>query len=259
VPEPILPLHVFGNRNFSLLQGLAFLVGFGMFGGLLFLPFYQQIVQGASATNSGLLLLPMLGGMLVTSMIGGQLMTRTGRYRYAVILGGALFTVGLFLLSLLTVDTSRTVSSLYMIVFGAGLGLLMIVTNTVSQSSVEQKDIGVASSTTTFFRTIGGSFGVSIFGAIFTHQLSTGLSGSASGLAKAGTNIDPTVLDKLPAAALSLYQHAVTHATTTVFTVAIAFGAVAFLISLLVKEVPLRGRAPVAAPQEQERVAALVD
>jgi len=259
VAEPILPLHVFRNRNFSLLQGLAFLLGFGMFGGMMFLPFYQQIVQGASATNSGLLLLPMLGGMLVTSMIGGQLMTRTGRYRYAVILGGAFFAVGLFLLSLLAVDTSRTVSSLYMVVLGAGLGLLMNVTNTVAQSSVAQKDIGVASSTTTFFRTIGSSFGVSIFGAIFTHQLGHALAGSASGLAKAGTNIDPSVLDKLPAPALSLYQHAVTHATTTVFTVAIAFGVVAFLVTLLIKEVPLRGRTPVAAPAEEERVVALVD
>jgi hypothetical protein len=187
-------------------------------------------------------------------------MTRTGRYRYAVILGGALLATGLFLLSLLTIDTSRTVSSLYMIVLGAGMGLLMNVVNTVSQSSVELKDIGVASSTTTFFRTIGGSFGVSIFGAIFSHQLAQGLSGSASGLAKAGTNIDPTVLDKLPATALSLYQHAVTHATTTVFTVAIAFGVLAFLVTLLVKEVPLRGRTPVVKPEAaQEQVPALVD
>lgn len=260
VAEPILPLHVFKSRNFSLLQGLAFLLGFAMFGGITFLPFYQQIVQGASATNSGLLLLPMLMGMLVTSMIGGQLMTRTGRYRYAVILGGALLATGLFLLSLLAVDTTRFVSSLYMVVVGAGLGLLMNVANTVSQSAVDQKDVGVASSTTTFFRTIGGSFGVSIFGAIFTHQLSAGLSGAASGLAKAGTNIDPTVLDKMPTPVLSLYQHAVSNATSTVFTVAIGLGALAFLLALLVKEIPLRGRTPVVKTENTtERVPALVD
>jgi EmrB/QacA subfamily drug resistance transporter len=259
VDEPILPMHVFRNRNFSLASSLQFLVGFGMFGGMMFLPFYQQIVQGASATNSGLLLLPLLLGMLVTSLISGQIMTRTGRYKAIPIVGGAALAMGLFLLSVLTVDTTRVVSSLYMVVVGIGLGCLMNVTMTVAQNSVELKDIGVASSTSTFFRTIGGSFGVSIFGAIFTSQLSHGLSGGASGLAKAGTNIDPSVLDKLPTAALSLYQHAVTHATTTVFTAAIAFGVAAFLLAMFVKEVPLRGSTPTVVKESAPEELALVD
>jgi MFS family permease len=253
VDEPILPLHVFANRNFSLVTALAFLVGFAMFGGMIFLPFYQQIVQGASATNSGLLLLPMLLGMLVTSLVSGQIMTRTGRYRALPIIGGVALALGLLLLSMLTVDTTRLVSSLYMAVVGVGLGFLMNVTMTVAQNSVQQRDIGVASSTSTFFRTIGGSFGVSIFGAIFTNQLTHGLSGGASGLAKAGTNVDPSVLDKLPAAALAVYQHAVTNAITMVFTAAIGFGVLAFVLSLFLKEVPLRGSAPKTASEGESQ------
>ena len=165
--EPILSLQLFRNRNFSLVAGMGFLVGFAMFGAITFLPLYQQTVQGASATNSGLLLLPMMAGMLVTSVGVGRAITKSGRYRIFPIVGGVLMVAGMFLLSRLDADTSRFESSLFMVVLGAGMGFLMQTTMLIAQNSVEQKDLGVASSAATFFRSIGGSFGVALFGAIF--------------------------------------------------------------------------------------------
>nr|WP_270891977.1 MFS transporter [Streptomyces sp. DHE17-7] len=169
--EPVVPLHIFRSRNFTLMSLIGFITGFVMFGATLFLPLYQQAVQGASATNSGLLLLPMLGAMLVTSMVAGRITTSTGRYKVFPLAGGALMTVGLFLLSLMDTDTSRLTSGLYMAVVGLGMGCLMQITMLVAQNSVEMKDMGVASSSTTLFRTLGSSFGVAIMGAIFNHRV----------------------------------------------------------------------------------------
>ena len=108
--EPILPLHLFRNRNFSLVAALSFLVGLAMFGAITFLPLYQQTVQGASATVSGLLLTPMMVGVMVTSIIAGQITSRTGRYKALPIIGAALMAVGMFLLSMLGVATTRVTS-----------------------------------------------------------------------------------------------------------------------------------------------------
>ena len=152
---PVMPLHIFRSRNFSLMSVVGFITGFVMFGAMLFLPLYQQSVQGASATNSGLLLLPMLGAMLVTSMIAGRVTTNTGRYKAFPIVGSVLMAVGLYLLSLMDTDTSRLTSGVYMAVLGAGMGFLMQITMLVAQNSVEMKDMGVASSTATLFRTLG--------------------------------------------------------------------------------------------------------
>ncbi len=145
------------SRNFTAATMLTFLTGFAMFGAVTFLPQFQQNVQGASATSSGLQLLPLMGGMLATSLLGGQLVTRTGRYRGLLLAGSVLMTAGLALLATISVTTGQLTTSMYMIVLGVGMGLLMQTTMLVVQNSVAQRDVGVASGATTLFRTIGGS------------------------------------------------------------------------------------------------------
>ena len=171
VAEPILPLHVFRNRNFSLTMALTFLTGLAMFGALTFLPLYQQTVQGASPTLSGLMLTPMMLGVTVTSILAGQVTTRTGRYKIFPILGGAIMGVGMYLLTGLGISTTKTTSAIYYVVLGLGMGFLMQMVSLIAQNSVQQKDMGVASSARMFFQQIGGSLGVAAFGAVFARRL----------------------------------------------------------------------------------------
>jgi EmrB/QacA subfamily drug resistance transporter len=245
-PEPILPLGVFANRNFSLVTAIGFIVGLAMFGAVTFLPLYQQTVQGASATNSGLLLLPMMAGMLVTSIVAGQLITRTGRYKAFPVIGGVVLVAGMFLLAQLDVNTSKTMSALYMVVLGVGMGFLMQTTMLIAQNSVEQRDMGVASSTSTFFRNIGGSFGVSIFGAIFAnvlrHELSDRLGPQVSGqFSGTGGNIDPALLGQLPAPVKVDLLASISAATSSIFFWAMILAVAVPILAWFVKEVPLRG------------------
>ena len=248
--EPVLPLHLFSNGNFSLASGMSFLAGFAMFGAVTFLPLYQQTVQGASATNSGLLLLPMMAGAVVTSMISGQVTTRTGRYKMFPIIGGAAMAVGMYLLSHLGVGTSRTTSAMYMIVLGIGMGFLMQITTLIAQNSVAPRDMGVASSTRTFFQMIGGSFGVSLFGAIFANRLQSTLSARLPGmhLNSSGGQFDPRVILRMPPVVRGDVLYAIAHAIHSVFIWAAPFAGIVFVIGWLIKEVPLRGREPSPAP-----------
>jgi len=257
--EPILPLRLFTDRNFSVSSAMSFLVGFAMFGAVTFLPLYQQTVQNASATNSGELLMPMLAGMLVTSLVAGQLTTRTGRYKVFPILGGVGMTVGMYLLSLLAVGTSRLTSSLYMVVLGVGMGFMMQIVMLIAQNSVGPRDMGVASSTNMFFRSVGGSFGVSVFGAIFTSRLRDALTAGgapaeAGTLSGGGGNLDPATLHTLPAPVRDGYLHAVAHATQGVFGWAVLFGVAAFALAWAIRAVPLRGHNPRPPAQEDELV-----
>ena len=203
--EPVLALGLFRIRNFTLVSAIGFIVGFALFGAVTFLPLYQQTVQGASATNSGLLLLPMMAGMLVTSIAVGRAITKTGRYKAFPVIGGTLMAVGMFLLSLLGVHTTRTTSSIYMVVLGIGMGFLMQTTMLIAQNSVEQRDLGVASSAATFFRSIGGSFGVSLFGAVFAHRLTADVSAHLGKSVAArlsgggGGRLDPALMKAMPA------------------------------------------------------------
>ncbi|MFE1995124.1 MDR family MFS transporter [Streptomyces parvulus] len=249
--EPIVPLHIFRSRNFTLMSVIGFIVGFVMFGATLFLPLYQQSVQGASATNSGLLLLPMLGAMLVTSMVAGRVTTNTGRYKIFPVLGGALMTVGLFLLSTMDTDTTRFTSGLYMAVVGLGMGCLMQITMLVAQNSVEMKDMGVASSSTTLFRTLGSSFGVAIMGALFNHRVQDVMAERAGALGskvtESSAQLDAASLAKLPEAAREAYQHAVSSGTHGAFLLGAAVAVLALVASVFVKEVPLKGAGPQAA------------
>jgi EmrB/QacA subfamily drug resistance transporter len=249
--EPVVPLHIFRSRNFTLMSLIGFIVGFVMFGATLFLPLYQQAVQGASATNSGLLLLPMLGAMLVTSMVAGRVTTSTGRYKIFPVAGGALMTVGLFLLSTMDTDTTRFTSGLYMAVVGLGMGCLMQITMLVAQNSVEMKDMGVASSTTTLFRTLGSSFGVAIMGALFNHRVQDVMaervpSGGSQVTGQSAT-LTADALEALPAAVRDAYQHAVSSGTHGAFLLGSAVAVLALVAAVFVTEVPLKGAGPKAA------------
>jgi hypothetical protein len=180
--EPVLPLHVFRNLNFTLSSAMSFLTGLMLFGALTFLPLYQQTVQHLSATGSGLMLIPMMFGSMVTTILAGQVTTRTGKYKIFPILGGLGMTAGLLLLTQLSINTSLVVSGLYFAVLGIGMGFLMNMTTIIVQNSVEPQDMGVASSSRTFFQQIGGSIGVSIFGVIFARKLTPEMTARVPGV-----------------------------------------------------------------------------
>ena len=250
VSEPIMPLSVFRNLNFSLVTGIGFLLGFVMFGAMTFLPLYQQSVQGASATNSGLLLLPVLLPMMLVSVVTGRRTTATGKYRKYPIIGGALIPVGLLLLAQMDVGTSRVTSALYMAVLGAGMGFLMQLTMLIAQNSVEVKDMGVASSSATLFRTIGGSFGVALMGTVFATQVKDSMresmppggsgGGAAQKITEGGAQLDADSLAKLPDPVREAYEHAVSSGTHHVFLLAAAIAVLCFVGGWFIKEVPLR-------------------
>ena len=255
--EPILPLHVFRNRNFSLAIAMGFLLGLAMFGALTFLPLYQQIVQHLSATGSGLMLIPMMLGSTVTALVAGQVTTRTGRYKALPIVGAAVMTFGMYLLTNLGVHTSRLTTGLIFAVIGLGMGLLMQITTLIAQNSVAPRDMGVASSSRTFFQQIGGSIGVAAFGAFFARRLTGSLAAQLPGarVRVKGGQLDPATVNHLPALVRNDVFVAITHAVTGVFWLVVPAGAIVFLLGWLIKEVPLRsGRAPEPQPAEPELV-----
>ncbi|WP_189785592.1 MDR family MFS transporter [Streptomyces capitiformicae] len=245
VAEPVMPLHIFRSRNFTLMSVIGFITGFVMFGAVLFLPLYQQSVQGASATNSGLLLLPMLGAMLAVSMVAGRVTTGSGRYKVFPVAGSVLMIVGLFLLAQMDTGTSRVTSGVFMAVLGAGMGCLMQITMLVAQNSVEMKDMGVASSTATLSRTLGSSFGVAIMGALFNSRVQEVMAERAGALGSAVTErsaqLDAASLAKLPVAAREAYQFAVVAGTHSAFLLGAGVAVVALVAAVFVREVPLKG------------------
>jgi MFS family permease len=250
--EPVLPLHVFKNRNFSLASGMSFLLGFVMLGALTFLPLYQQTVQHASPTTSGLMLIPLMLGSTVTTLIAGQITTRTGRYKILPVIGGVIMTVAIYLLTHLGPHTTRLTSALFFVVLGVGMGFLMQITSLIVQNSVEQKDMGVASSSRAFFQQIGGSMGVSLFGVIFINKLTSTMAAQAPGahLQASSASLDPATINNLPAVIKDAAFVALSRGLDAVFWWTIPASALVFLLALWVKEIPLRGRndGPAAQP-----------
>jgi EmrB/QacA subfamily drug resistance transporter len=242
--EPILPLHLFSNRGFSSTSVVGFIVGLALFGAVTYLPVFFQIVHGESPTTSGLQLLPLLAGLIVCSTGSGVVISLTGRYRVFPIAGTALITVGILLLSQVGVGTSLIVAALFMFVLGVGLGCVMQVLVLIVQNAVPYPELGVATSGATFFRSIGGSFGTAIFGAIFSNVLAGNLVrhlGNAKlpgGLSSSG--ITPAILDKLPHAVQHSVAAAYAQSIQTVFIIAAPIGAIAFLASWLIPQVELR-------------------
>jgi EmrB/QacA subfamily drug resistance transporter len=253
--EPVLPLRLFTNRVFSVSSAVGFVVGFAMFGAITYLPQYMQVVRGSSPTGSGLQLLPLMAGLLLTSTLSGILISRWGRYRIFPIIGTALMTAGMYLLSMLGVGTSTLASSAYMFVLGVGIGAVMQVLVIAVQNVVPYSDLGVATSGVTFFRSIGGSFGTAVFGAIFASQLTGNLAHYLAGTHipagfSASAGASPATLAKLPPAVHAGYVHAFAASLHTVFLVAVPIAAVAFALSWLLKEVPLRKVASVPDPAQ---------
>jgi MFS family permease len=196
--------------------------------------------------GSGLMLIPMMLGVTVTSLIGGFVMTRTGRYRFMPIVGGAIMTVGMVLLIGLGPDTSKLQSGLYFVVLGVGMGFLMQITSVIVQNSVEPRDIGVASSSRTFFQQIGGSIGVALFGAVFARRLTETMSARLPGmhLNAAGGQLDPVTVNHLPALIRHDVFYAIAHAIDGVFMLAAPAALLVFVLAWFIKEVPLRSSAP---------------
>ncbi len=262
--EPVLPLHLFRIRAFSVTSVVGFIVGFAMFGAVTYLPVFFQIVHGESPTTSGLQLLPLLVGLIICSTGSGMIISRTGRYRVFPIAGTALITVGLLLLSRLAVGTSLLVASLYMFVLGVGLGCVMQVLVLIVQNAVPYAELGVGTSGQTFFRSMGGSFGTAIFGAIFSNVLvgnlvaHLGHARLPSGLSS--SSVTPAIFDKLAPAVHHGIAAAYAESIQTVFVVAAPIAAIAFLVSWLIPQVELRrgvGAAAGPAPSDPVEAEAL--
>jgi MFS family permease len=218
-----------------------------------FLPLFQQTVQGESPTVSGLMLTPMMVGVTVTSMLAGQVTTRTGRYKIFPILGGGVMAVAMFLLTGLGTGTSRFTSAIYYVILGLGMGFLMQMVSLIGQNSVEQRDMGVASSARMFFQQIGGSLGVAAFGAIFARELTSSLAaatGPGVHISASGGQLDPATVNSLPAPVRHDVFYAITHAVQHVFVWAAPSAILIFVLAWFIKEVPLRGRAPAAGAGE---------
>ena len=242
--EPVIPLTLFRNRTFLVAAGVGFLVGFAMFGAITYLPQYQQIVKGASATTSGLQLLPLMGGLLVASIGSGQIISRTGRYRAFPIIGMAVVAGGLAMLGNLDQDSSAFSAGLAQAVLGFGLGLVMQVLVLAVQSTVRIRDLGTATSAASFFRSIGGSVGVSVFAALFNSSLNRHLESSlppGADVNPESLHGSPAELAKLPPAVHAAYIDSFVKSFQNVFHVAIFFAVAGFLISLLLPKITLRG------------------
>jgi EmrB/QacA subfamily drug resistance transporter len=243
--EPIIPLRLWRNPVFSVATGLEFLVGLAMFGSIIFLPLFLQTVGGASATNSGLLILPLMLGIMTTSIGSGRMITRTGRYKIFPIIGTALMTLGLYLLSTMGVGTSRLVSSLYMVVLGGGMGLIVQVMVIAVQNSVEHRDLGTATGVETFSRSMGGAFGVAAYGAILNNRLTYHLGqllppgASLGGTPKAIVNSPASIRALAPPVRAAVIE-ALARSIHVAFLAAVPMVAVAFGITFLLKERPLR-------------------
>ncbi|ASW56761.1 MDR family MFS transporter [Plantactinospora sp. KBS50] len=251
--EPILPPRLFRSRVFLVVTATLFLVTGVMFAVVIFVPLFLQVAAGASATRSGLLLLPMTVGITVSTMTSGRLIARTGRYRHFPIIGLAIVTVSVFLLARVTPATSLPVVMAVMALFGTGFGLITQVLVLALQNGADRRDIGVATASANFFRSLGGSVGAAVFGALFAAVLS----GRLARTLPAGAGVDarqvqagPERLRELPEAVQAAVAAGVAHAVDAVFLLATPVAAVALLVVLFLRERPLRGP---GAPPDQAR------
>jgi EmrB/QacA subfamily drug resistance transporter len=249
--EPILPPSLFRNRVFVVCAAVSLVVGFALFGSLTYLPLFQQVVRGLSPTASGLQLIPVMGGLLFSSILSGQVISRTGHYKAWPIAGTAVAALGLWMLSSLNETTGSGVAALHMLVLGLGLGMVMQVLVLAVQNSVSYDQLGVATSGATLFRSIGGSLGTAVLGAIFSGRLSSELadklppSGGGGGVGEGGIN--PAQIGKLPTPIHDAYISSFTDALHVVFLVATGVVLVAFALSWLIEERPLRATVETAS------------
>ncbi len=259
--EPILPLALFKNHTFSLTSVISFFVGVGMFGAIIMLPLYLQVIQQNSATSAGLKLIPLMLGIVATTITSGILITKTGKYKKFPILGTAFMTLGLLLMSTIGVNTAYWKLSIFAIIVGAGLGMSMQTLVIALQNAVDFKDLGVATSLNTFFRSLGGAFGTAIFGTILTNRIAHNLTSGFADLAvknpSASAGVDMKVigaltnntagLAKLPPVIQETVLTGFASAFQVVFISAVPVTVLAFLFALFLREKPLQSGADYAA------------
>jgi len=259
-PEAILPLRMFSSSIFSITSVTALLVGAGMFGGLVVLPLYLQIVKGSSPTEAGLQLIPLMVGIILTSGISGKVMSRTGRYKWFPVGGIAMMFIALMLMSTLTVDTPIPQTMSYMVLMGAGLGLSMQTLVISVQNAMPPRDMGVATSSVTFFRSMGGTFGAALSLAVLFGSLAGNIQERAvrAGLPQdvvdrfstATALNDTSIIATLPEAVRRVVLEGFADSMTTVFFVVGLLLVPAFVLAVLVKEIPLRASGGLAAAHE---------
>ncbi|MER7573613.1 MDR family MFS transporter [Streptomyces sp. NPDC126514] len=257
--EPVLPLKLFRIRTFTLAAVISFIVGFAMFGAMTYLPTFLQVVQGVTPTMSGVHMLPMVLGLLLASTASGQIVSRTGRWKVFPIAGTGVTALGLLLLHQLHVDSSTAVMSTFFFVFGLGLGLVMQVLVLIVQNAVAYEDLGVATSGATFFRSIGASFGVAIFGTVFASRLDDKLADAfrsaelPPGVSVDALEADPRGITELPSALQPAAVEAYATSITDVFLYAAPVALLGFVLAWFLKEDKLRGS--VTAPDVTETLA----
>jgi EmrB/QacA subfamily drug resistance transporter len=258
VPEPLVPLRLFSNPVVAVSIVMSFLLGSVLYSSPYYLPMFLQGVSGVSATNSGLLVAPQMLGMTVLSIVAGRLMTRTGKYKVMVIVGTAMFVADMLLLARLSASTSALVVGGLMVLVGAAVGLNMPVLSTVTQNAVELRDIGVGTSALTFFRTLGGSFGLATYGAVFKSRLNSGLAElTTSGQLPAGMGAKdlanrPSDIRSLEEPLRSGVESALARGVSGVFLAAIPVTIVALVVGLFLKEIPLRTSASITSTSKPE-------
>ncbi|MFF4833761.1 MFS transporter [Streptomyces sp. NPDC001315] len=261
--EPLIPLRLFRDAVFNVTGLVGLVVGVALFGAASYLPTFLQMVDGASATESGLLMLPMMGGIVGASIVSGQLISHTGHYKIYPVLGGALSAVGMWLLSRLEVDTPRLHYSIWMAVLGAGIGMVMPVLVLAVQNSVRPTDLGTATSANNYFRQIGGSVGAAIFGTLFAGRLSDALEERLP--ARAGArlpdpeSLTPQLVHALPPALRDAYIRAYADAMPRIFLYLVPVLVLGLFIAFFLKEKPLVSHnTPAAATQESAHAHATV-
>ncbi|NUS25730.1 MAG: MFS transporter [Streptomyces sp.] len=251
--EPLIPLRLFRNRTITLSSIASMFVGTAMFSGTVFFAQYFQLARDESPTMSGVLTIPMIGGLFVSSTVSGQFITRTGRWKAWLVSGGVLITAGLGLLGTIRYDTDYWKTAIFMALLGLGIGMMMQNLVLCTQNQVEPKDLGSASSTVTFFRSLGGAMGVSVLGAVMANKITdyatdgiTALGPKYAAAASGSSSSSIPDMDALPAPLRTVMESAYGHGIADVFLIAAALAAIAFLITLFIKEVPLRTKGALA-------------
>ncbi|MDG5807546.1 MFS transporter [Streptomyces ossamyceticus] len=255
--EPIIPLRLFRNRTITLASLASLFVGVAMFAGTIFFSQYFQLARDKSPTMSGVLTIPMIAGLFVSSTVSGQVITRTGRWKAWLLAGGVLVTAGLGLLGTLRYDTPYWHVAVFMALLGLGVGMMMQNLVLCTQNQVAQGDLGAASSTVTFFRSLGGAIGVSALGAVLSHRITHYAKEGLAGLGVSGSSMghgEIPDLDALPAPIRTVIESSYGHGIGDVFLYAAPFAVLALVFSVFIKEVPLRTHGSLAqAAAEKER------
>jgi EmrB/QacA subfamily drug resistance transporter len=263
--EPILPMRLFKNHTFSLSSILGFIIGAGMFGAIVMLPLYLQVVKGNSATEAGLKLIPLMLGIVSMSIFSGKRISLTGKYKIFPIVGTGIMTLGLILMATLNEETSFFSLSIYAILLGGGLGLSMQTILIALQNDVEFKDMGIATSSNTFFRSLGGAFGTAIFGTIFSNRIAYYLEENLAKLQQSNPEalegfspsnveaitVNTSIISTLPVDLQEVVLGSFAQTFRVVFLAAVPITFIGFLLSFLLKEKPLKSGADHSAARAE--------